>query len=324
MAILLSHTSALQCYRTSLFDDAESSARKPLRRTQAERALANAKPKSDGIANAAALCHDEPIHLLIPSESERSRSSRVICHIAPGQLPLQAFLPAENNVFASSPALLIEQLALKLPFTQTIALAWELCGDYRLGSSRDRTFRPRPSLGDPDDFSSALQNRPRARGLETALTALRCTCAHSASPMETMVGLQLSLPRCYGGFGLPKPRMNHRIEIPSGARATTGKSFLVADLFWPEYNLCVEYQSTQFHTGAERIDSDARRRTALEDLGITIVEVTASQALSKSSMNEVAHVLAKKMRKRIRTESKWEAKHELMWTHLLEWHGFTR
>ena len=324
MATLLSHTSALQCYRSPLFDDAESSARKPLRRTQAERALANAKPKSDGVSNAAPLCLDEPLHLLIPHESERSRSGRVSCHIAPRQLPLQALLPVEDNVFVSSPALLIEQLAPKLPLVQTISLAWELCGDYRMGNSRDRTFRPRPSLGDPEDFSSALQKRPCTRGLEIALTALRCTCAHSASPMETMVGLHLSLPRCYGGFGLPKPQMNHRIELPLGSRAETGKSFLVADIFWPEHNLCVEYQSTQFHTGADRIDSDARRRTALEDLGITVVEVTASQALSKSSMNEIAHVLAKKMGKRIRPEPKWKAKHELMWTHLLEWHGFTR
>ncbi len=323
MTIILSDISALQCYRSCAFDDAASSTRKPLRRQQAQRMLQSVDARALSVAAAAEASIDKPLHVLVPNEQARSRSRQLACHIAPSHLPSQAFLPVSKSVLAPSPALLIELLAPSLPLVQLIALCWELSGDYRLGTFPDRTFRPRPSFDDPDVLAESLRGHSENRGVHKATTALKHTCAHSASPMETIVGIQLSLPCCYGGFGLPKPQMNHRIELTSNAKRTSGKSFLVADLFWPEHNLCVEYQSTQFHTGADRIDSDARRRTALDGLGFTVIEVTSSQALDQSAMRDVADAIARKMHRRIRPTDKWKAKHECMRSQLLSWHGFS-
>lgn len=103
---------------------------------------------------------------------------------------------------------------------------------------------------------------------------------------------------------------------------TSGKSYLVADICWPELKICAEYQSTRFHAGADRIDADARRQTALEECGYSVFEITAQQALSVQGMDGVAHAIAKKMGRRIRPKSSWRSKQKVMRNDLLAWHGF--
>lgn len=325
MTLILSHISAMQLYRSDLFDLADSELRRPVRAAEVSRALLRAQPSRKEVESAPSHITEivsQPMHLLIGGEGSRSRSRLARCHVAPRKPPRQALLKISDNLYASAPHFMLEQLAPSLSLTQLICLGAEICGEYRLAGGTDRSFRKRPSFGTPEAFAKALDQGPWTRGGEKISQALRHTCAASASPMETIAAVPLYLPCAYGGYGLPKPKMNHRISISRNARMTSGKSYLIADICWPEFKICAEYQSTMFHTGADRIDADARRQTALEECGYSVFEITAQQALSIQGMDGVAHAIAKKMGRRIRPKSSWRSKQKAMRDDLLAWHGF--
>ena len=325
MTIIISHISALQLYRSELFDLATAEVRHSVRRPEIERAIAQAKPsRKEAMAFLASTRQaiETPVHLLTQDERARSRSSIIRCHVSPRAIPQRALARIGDGAYIVAPHYLFEQLAPSLSLIELVCLGFELCGDYRLASNTERSFRQRAALGTPGLFRQLLERGPWTRGGEKALRALRFVCAQSASPMETVAAIPLALPCAYGGYGLPKPQMNYRISLSRNAQATSGRSYLVADICWPEFGICAEYQSTQFHTGADRIDADARRQTALEECGFSVFEITAQQALSAHGMDGIAHAIAKKMGRRIRPKAAWEEKRRIMRKKLLAWHGF--
>lgn len=325
MTIIVSHISALQLYRSRLFDSENSGARQPVRTAESERALSSSAPSTNELNKLSPELFgsiEKPLHVLVQSETARSRSELIRCHIAPKMLPKRALTKIAPDVYACSPHLLFEQMATALPLTELVCLGYELCGDYRLSNGPERGFRKRSLLGTPDAFAQSLERGPGVRGRKKTALALQHIAANSASPMEAITAIPLALPCAYGGYGLPKPQLNYRIELPKNARATSGRSYLVADICWPDQGICVEYQSAQFHTGSERIDADARRQTALLECGFKVFEVTAQQALSTSGMDGVANAIAKTMGRRIRPKASWRARQAEMRAQLLRWHGF--
>lgn len=325
MALAITHISALQLYRSELFDSADASTRKTVRQTEIERAIAQAHPSQREVETFLANAPydiEKPIHLLIANEKARSRCGAARCHVSPRNLPKRALSKLDDETYVAAPQFLIEQMAPSLSLVELICLGFELCGDYRLTNGAGRGFRQREALGTPETFQQLLDRGPWARGGKKAQLALRFVCAHSASPMETIAAIPLTLPCAYGGYGLPKPQMNYRINLSKNGRATSGKSYVVADICWPEHKICAEYQSTQFHTGAERINADAHRQTALEERGYSVFEITAQQALSEHGMDGIARAIAKKMGRKFRPQASWAHKQQAMRKDLLTWHGF--
>jgi hypothetical protein len=66
----------------------------------------------------------------------------------------------------------------------------------------------------------------------------------------------LLLPVCRMA-GLPRPRLNHPVEVPTQARP------LVVDLVWPEIRLAIELDSQRFHGDWEQAERDRERDQAL-------------------------------------------------------------
>ena len=119
--------------------------------------------------------------------------------------------------------------------------------------------------------------------------------------METVVVLLLCLPTHFGGYGLPIPVLNYRVKVSGHALTITSKSHLRCDLCWPEFNLCVEYDSDWAHTGSDKIASDASRRIALTYLGMQVVTATRKQVKNSIEMDRVAVVLAQQLGVTLRT-----------------------
>lgn len=323
MTIIASHITALHILRLPSVQGVDFGT--PLSPAQARKALATTRPDAHEAATLAKrhrLPDDEKIHCLIPCEDARTRSSRIACHTAPSKLPPHAIRQLANGDLVCSPEFVFTQMASRLPLAQAVALGFELTGSYRLDEGEGRSFRQRPPIATESNICRFSQTDGLLGARATARTAERYVVEGSASPMETITAIPLALPRRYGGYGLPAPQMNRKIALSSKAQRACGRSYLVADLFWPQFKISVEYNSTRFHTGSEKIDSDARRQTALVDAGVQVVEVTAAQALSTSGMDAVAAVLAKRMGIRIRPEKSWRAAQRAMRSNLLAWHGF--
>ncbi len=117
--------------------------------------------------------------------------------------------------------------------------------------------------------------------------------------METVIVLLLCLPPRLGGYGLPMPLLNHRVDVGRNRRKTSSNKYYVCDAFWREAWLDVEYDSDLAHTGPLRIAKDAKRRNGLASLGVTVITVTKEQAFNCDEMDRIAHAVAKKLRWRL-------------------------
>ena len=130
------------------------------------------------------------------------------------------------------------------------------------------------------------------RGVKQVRTLLRYAVASTASPAEARVAALLSLPACWGGYGLPSPEANARIEVRRGGEAVAVR---YADLLWRAYKLVLEYDSDAFHVGAEKIGLDSDRRAELQKEGYTVVTLTNLQLKQRDKLDDVVRVLCRAM-----------------------------
>lgn len=250
-----------------------------------------------------------PVHLLVPNERTRCRDERVFCHTRPSEIPCNSFIQASEDVFVYRPEPTFIQTARKLPVSLATLIGLELCGTYRLPVGGHVTQYQVPPLA---SIQSLRQYAERARGMygtTNAKRALQYVIDGSESPMESNLYELLCFSKRIGGRGLSKPNLNHKLATTESFRRATGKKSLRCDLFWPEYNIAVEYDSSEHHTGPDNIADDATRRAALASLGIKVVTVTNRQVKRIVEFDVVVELLEKLMLKRKRpTSRQWRHK----------------
>lgn len=166
--------------------------------------------------------------------------------------------------------------------------------------TNEKGFHCCPALTTTRKIRDLIDKMPHAHASTKAIKALYFVRDNSASPKETALALILGLPYRYGGFGLDMPTMNHRIDVRARNRKGALGSYFKCDLFWPEANLDVEYESTSHHTGSKRIAKDSKRRGSLDYLDIHVITVTAGQLYDNYALNKIAALIAKRLGKQIR------------------------
>ena len=271
-----------------------------------------------------------PLHVLVGNSNARKATRNLHCHISSGEFPDGSFVRLGSGLVVSSPELCFLQMASELPLVDLIALGYELCGGYRLVEDREegkgyRAGSPMDSAGIPPGIEAGKQEMgfrkdlpvtsvgslvsyaSKATGLKgykNTLKALRFIADGSNSPMETILAILFVLPYRLGGYGFPKPLLNHRIEVPISARKAAGKSKYYCDMYWPIGKVAVEYDSDAYHTGPDRIAQDAIRRNILSGMGITVVTVSRRQVMETPKMYGVAVLLSKLLGKRLQYPAK--------------------
>lgn len=305
MTLVVTHISALEIWRAASSLPAFPSACVwPLVSSRAVASAASVKPTAEEIA-AFEGNHDGlsfPVHLSVVTVFDRYRNKRTSYHVSlhMAELPRGSFVRMEDGVFLGAPALVFVQLAERLSLARAIELGFELCGTYRLDSRQMCGFSPGAPLLSACALRRRVQSLKGVRGSEKALRALAYVRDNSASPMESRLAMLLCLPRRLGGYGLPQPQMNYRIDVGARSHKAASKDYYVCDLFWPDAKIAVEYDSDLFHTGSERIANDASRRNALLAQGVTVVTLTKRQVLNKQELDRAASLLAKALGKRQR------------------------
>jgi hypothetical protein len=221
-------------------------------------------------------------------------------------------------VFVTSPALTFLHMASALSVARAARLAFELAGTYALGGSvqgRDCLYDQTP-LTCVADLRSSVGSLPAGtRGRSHALHALRFALDGAASPRESDLVLLLCLPRPLGGYGLPFPELNRRIDLDSRARSIARRSYCLADLYWEEAGIDVEYHGADFHTGLSRLESDAGRQAALESMGVKVIGVSNAQFEDLSALDGIASMLAQRLHVRSRKThyDVYERRRRLRW-----------
>lgn len=253
-----------------------------------------------------------PYDVLTADPKQRFGTKGLLPHVWKGDLPQNAFVNTTADLLVSSPEFCLLQISQLLDEMSLLLLACELCGTYRR-TGGESTFDT-PAVSSSSKISSFVRDVEGVKGCKALRHVSISVVDGSASPMETELALRLTLPYRNGGFGLPMPRMNHRIEASPRLRQAIGSRNYFADLCWPDKNVIVEYDSDMFHTGGMRIAKDSQRRMALEAMGFTVISVTKAQSQSPGSFRQIARTLARMLGKRVRCDesSQFKASVKLM------------
>ena len=243
---------------------------------------------------------DGVLHVLaFESDARRSSKSHQV-HAWSAPLPPHSLYRLGPEAYVASPAFAFLQMASVLELSQLIALGCELCGLYSFDESQERGIRNRRvPLITKANLIRYLVDANDAPGAKKALRAMRYVVDRSASPMETVCALALSLPYRYGGYGIPAPEMNFEVPLDERARKIYGNERCFADLAWPASGFALEYLGLYDHSGDSAVRRDRARTIALETMGYTVVELVTDIVWNLGAFEQVALRTAKVLGKRV-------------------------
>ncbi len=133
-------------------------------------------------------------------------------------------------------------------------------GDYLV--TGDEPYSGNPPLTALDDLRASVRRYGSRRGAKKLRAAVSLVRYGSMSPQETQARLLLV------GGGLPEPQLNTPVFDERGTLIA------LLDLAFVEYKVAIEYQS-KWHDGPTKYRNDMVRRERLEDLGWTVIFVSA-------------------------------------------------
>ncbi|MCL2332838.1 MAG: hypothetical protein FWC54_05080 [Actinomycetia bacterium] len=261
-----------------------------------------------------------PAHVLVGSDNARKSTRKLCCHICSGTFPLGSFIRIDEGSVVSSPELCFVQMASALTLVELVQFGFELCGKYRLDAGHDsnRGFRDDDPLTSVAQLERYISKASGMRGRKNAQTALRYMADNSASPMETILTMLLTLPYRLGGFGFSMPLLNCPVRIRGDANKAPGRASYYCDLYWPEEQVDVEYDSDSYHLTSGQITKDSKRRNALFKAGATVVSVTKGQIQNRAELRKVAKLLSDYLEKRlVYPLPEFETRHAMLHRQLL-------
>ncbi|MCI8425744.1 MAG: hypothetical protein HFJ72_08835 [Adlercreutzia sp.] len=290
---------------------AESSALHALRLMRADNSLGRlspiparrqrGKPTRGDIDHALKTLHPCPLPLVIDVSDPgfRSRDHRVRSIVDAKPKPRNALLQVDRRLAVASPEMTYLQMHRSLSDIECIALAMELCGAYiRTGTSA--ISYNQPPCTSVSKIRRALSRLEHRENCARALRNLAYVMDGSRSIRETQLSLMLSLPPRMGGYGFSDAVLNRAFDVSQALARPTCDCLRWADISWPASNVAVEYDSDEFHSGADKISRDASRRTLLQAAGVTVIVVTNRQFKSITELDKAAHAIARALGKRQR------------------------
>ena len=320
MEIIISHMSALEYWRLYGQKKISKDAKKRRKRLQ------DAIPSLSFVCDVVPEGLSHPISLLVGASGARRRSKMVRPRVYTRQVPEWGFIETGNGVTVCTPAFCFFQMAADLPLLKLIELGYELCGSYSLPVGKSVNLNPvskvdgsfseaelkaaaqrqynKASLTNIKELRNFAPRMKGAKGYKNAKRALQYIINGSASPMETILVMMLTLPHKLGGYGLPNPEMNKRIEIGKAAKHRPDRAFYKCDLIWEKAAVAVEYDSDMFHTGADRIAGDSMKRFDMSVLGIEPISLTIRQIQNAVEFDVFAKLIAARLGKQLRFRSR--------------------
>lgn len=273
----------------------------------------------------------EPIDILVPSSSVRSRGKRATTHSWLTAIPAHAMRRVHENVIVSGPEFVILQMAhrhiMHIPVYDKMVdkhledrellrrygiddnipaedlLGWEhvrhLVSLARLAMEFAGTYR----LSTP--MTETAYKQPRLMTIQSALDFVdmsrnqndgpRARRALSLAADGSRSPMETAL---FLMLTLPIEMGGYGIAKPvlnKPVPVQLDKDDLIPDLLWEEHGLVVEYQSDEFHEskGRDRTDHDIMRANELRAEGYQVLEATPGIVCDPSRMEMLANQVAR-------------------------------
>ena len=303
MDIIITHESALEYWRLHSSVKINDAAR--LRRKNPPVSL----PGISEIRDKAPSGLTYPLNLMVGEANAKRKSKVVNSHVYTGPTPGGSFIGIGDGVAVCAPQFCFFQMAGELPLIKLIELGLELCGTYSKppideydpgAEGPDKTVYNHLPLTNVQALKNYTARMEGVKGHKNAVKALRYIADGSGSPMETTLFMLLTVPYKHGGYGLPAPELNKRIEITTTYNNKPRKTYYVCDLFWEQAGFAIEYDSDFYHASTDRIARDAKRRFDLAAHGIIAIAVTSKQIRNTLELENLAKLVAKKSGRQLR------------------------
>lgn len=307
--IVLTHTSALEYWRCVASDNTDHADFSSSSFTRAphlhELAMLMNTPPLQQLST--------PLTLLTLHRDERrnTAAARYICQQGP--FPQGSFMDSgydtasHTTIAVCSPELLFIQAAKSCSALEATALGFELCGSYRGNKP----------LTTPEELSSFADKAQGVSGAKQARRYARHVLPNATSPEVTRLAMLVHLPRSLGGLGVSAPQLDARIPAPDEAARIIGSRHFAPDLFWPELNVAVEYDSREWHSAQTHAEHTRRKELAYSLAGVEVISLDQKQVrdldLMRKIFEKIDHKLGnRKLPVNEKQRERQEQTHELL------------
>lgn len=210
-----------------------------------------------------------------------------------------------NGKRVSSPELLFLELANRLDIHRLILLGLQLCSHPPGNPSLAVTTKQK--------LEKFVSKTPGHRGHKKALRALKYIENGSASIMESLAYMILTLPYVLGGYGMRGAIFNYEVKLNNDMSIRLKQDRCFVDLYFKQAKVGVEYDSFAHHNRPSEQGKDSVRSAILGRQGIEILHMNTIQLYDKNACRDLAHNLAARLGKRIHIRTR---KFEQMHNHL--------
>ena len=225
-----------------------------------------------------------------------------VVHLCGYNLPLGAVVSRSGKIVAS-PELVFLDLASKLNIQRLILLGLQLCSHPPGNPSEAITTKKK--------LNSFIRKTPGYYGHRKASRAVEFIKDGSASVMESITYMILTLPHTLGGYGLDGAVFNYEIKLADEASKRLGRKRCFTDLYYRSARLAIEYESFAFHNSPSEQGKDSVRSATLERQGVEVMHVNTIQLYDKDACKDFAINLASRLGKRIQIRArKFSKMHE--------------
>lgn len=257
------------------------------------------------------------LDIISPSASRRICSTGIQSHSYKGPIPSGEVLCVSRfgeSLYVVGPALCFVHAAQVLSdaiaegelaewqaVARLVAFGAEMCGTYARDAISPKTgpctFRLLPLIA-ADELRRRLQELHGLRGVSLARKAAALVFDGSASPMETLHRMMLSLPSEYGSLGLLEPSMNRQVDIDPRLAHLLSSPKIRADLSWERLRVAVEHLGEEWHDLSGRTPLDARRIQDYQTLGWVVHPTTFEDVRTPGAYNAFALRLCRSLEDR--------------------------
>lgn len=248
------------------------------------------------------------VYITVSEHDARFSNNGKRVHSCALYLPTGAIVK-RNSSSVSSPELLFLELASKLSIHRVILLGLQLCSHP--------PGLPSKAITTTQKLRAFLSKTPGHRGHRKAFRAVKYVANGSASIMESLAYMILTLPHSLGGFGLNGAVFNHEIKLNNEARVRLGQNRCFIDLYYKQAKLAVEYESFAYHNSPSEQGKDVLRSAALERQGIDVMRLSTIQLYDQDACREFAYNLAARLGKRMQIRTKKFAEMHILMRELL-------
>jgi len=237
----------------------------------------------------------DQVEFTVSKYCERIQKKDQIIHLCEVPLPTGSVV-LKNGKRVASPELLFLQLADKLDIHPLILLGLQLCSHP--------PGKPSDAITTKHKLKTFLGKVSGYHGHKKAIRAVKYIEDGSASIMESIVYMILTLPHALGGYGLEDAVFNYEIRLNGEAGKRLGQKRCFADLYYKQAKLAVEYDSFTYHNSPSDQGKDMMRAETLDRQGIKVMRLSTIQLYNRDACEDFACNLASHLGKRIQIRTK--------------------